>query len=246
VVEVLAFPDAEDTSVDLTYCFGDVSYSAQAEQVRFREDRSVTVSGDGSYFLNAVYNEGEYASCWYGYTVEGTCQGDVSLYQNADGYTIVEGENLDGIRITVENRDKEVSEVVQTQEDSILITNDGEELLLLCDPDHDGIYDTNVLEPEEVVTEPTEETAEPQEEEPEGDEKKEPGDFPIGLVIGAVVIVAAAFLFLKGRKKPQTEAAPAPQVVMPPQQAAPRICPYCGNPLGDDAAFCGNCGNKVV
>ena len=194
MVEIV--PDISGETVDLKYELPGVSYVVQAESgeaIVFSDDDSATLTCDGKYVLSAIYNEGEYASPWYCYTVEGSCSGTVSLTQDAEGYCIVTGEDLANISLTVKGHNSSQTIDFSTDEDSVLIKNAGDQIVLLVDTDENGTYETPI---ENDVSDKVQ-------------EKTPPGDdtviIIIVLVLVGILVVVSLLATLVFAIKKQTE-----------------------------------------
>ena len=146
-ITVLPDPSGENKKLDYRYEFRDVSLSAaaeNAESVVFSENRSVELTGSGRYSLAATYNEGCYSSDWYYYEISGSTPGRICLSQNDDGYTVISGDELKNITLTLRGNSSELSERFSTEYPSVLVTEKNQTLFLLADSDEDGTYETRI------------------------------------------------------------------------------------------------------
>lgn len=147
LVNLKIVPEGNVGELDLSYEQEDVYYSVQTdtgESVVFAGEDSATLICNGDYVLSAVYNEGAYASPWYSYTVEGDCSGSISFSQDKEGYSIVSGDDLTNVVITAKGHKGTQTLTFTTNEDSVLIKNSGNTIVLFADKDNNGTYETQV------------------------------------------------------------------------------------------------------
>ena len=149
VVELNIVPETGNSAIDLTYTFDGVSYIVQTQtgkQVFLSENKNVSVECNGAYSLTAMYDEGEYSSDWYYYCIEGICDGTISISQNEQGYTIISGDDLENVNLTVKSENNTLSKSFTTDKNSVMITNQGNTVAILLDSDSNGTYETDLNE----------------------------------------------------------------------------------------------------
>lgn len=145
-------PDGGTGTLDVNYTYPDASYSVSSqsgESVSFSEDNSVVMDCNGEYTVTAVYNEYNYATPWYYYSITGMTDGSIGLSQDADGYTIISCEDLDGVELTVRGHSGEAVQEINTDEDEVLVKDENGEIALYVDTDDDGTFET-LLQSEEI------------------------------------------------------------------------------------------------
>ena len=144
--EIIVFPEDEASGIDVEYCFDGVSLAAECESsqsVAFSEDRAITLECSGEYSLSATYNETGNASSWFNYNVQGDSSGAVRLFQDDEGYTVISGDDLGDINISVQNSSGVQSRKLSTDEKKVRISGDNA-LVFLIDADNNGTFETNI------------------------------------------------------------------------------------------------------
>lgn len=147
VKDVCVSPEAGDGALDMTYQYSGILYGAKAQNsksVSFTNDKRVELDCNGEYVLTAIYNESKYATPWYSYTVSGLADGKVSLSLDKEGYTVISGENLDGVKLTVKGKNGEESCEIKTSEDRVMIKDENGRLALYADTDDDGTFEAGI------------------------------------------------------------------------------------------------------
>ena len=142
--EVVVELQDKAAEIDFQYETNEVTMATKAESgelVTFVDNGSVSMKCDGSYKLSAIYNEGYYSSLWYYYSIEGENSPNIGLSQDEDGYVIVNGDNLDNIKITVKNLEEEQTKIISTESKSLLLKDDGNKLTVYIDSDGNGTFD---------------------------------------------------------------------------------------------------------
>ncbi|HNW03848.1 MAG TPA: FecR domain-containing protein [Oscillospiraceae bacterium] len=81
------------------------------------------------------------------------------------------------------------------------------------------------------------------------EDAREKGGFPVVIVVAGTVLLAAggaAAVFITARSRRKAAAAPAyaASARADGRQSA-KLCPNCGNPLGENSNFCGKCGQRL-
>ncbi len=145
--ELYIVPDSGAEALDLSYQYSGVLYSIKTqsgENVSFSESNSVEMECNGEYTLTATYDNGKYSTSWYYYSISGTTDGEIGLSQDSDGYTIISGDTLTGVKLTVKGASGEVVRSIDTTEDSLLIKDDNGTIVLYADVDNNGTFETNL------------------------------------------------------------------------------------------------------
>lgn len=144
---IIITPDSEDSSLDFDYYLSGTSYSVKAEhgeEISFMDNDSVEVECDGDYVITAIYDENNYSAPWYYYSVSGNTEGSIGVSQDESGYTIVSGDNLIGLKLTVKGDSGEIVREINTDENSVLIKEKDGVVVLYADINNDGTYETNL------------------------------------------------------------------------------------------------------
>ena len=132
-------------SVDLSIMYDNYYLSAESnaqESVCFSENGDIKINGKTSDFnIQITANEGYYSTDWYQISVSGDSGTDPKLEVTDKGY-ILSGKDLSEVTVYAEN-EKTAGELnLKTDEETVLITQDGENLCVKSDEDKDGEYET--------------------------------------------------------------------------------------------------------
>lgn len=144
---IIITPDSENCSFDFDYYLSGTSYSVKTEhgeEIYFTDNDSVEMECDGDYVITAIYDENNYSTSWYYYSISGNAEGTIGVSQNESGYTIVSGDNLNGLKLTVKGNSGEIVREIDTDENSVLIKEDDGVVVLYADIDHNGTFETNL------------------------------------------------------------------------------------------------------
>lgn len=120
--------------------------------ITFKPNGSLTIqTADATdYGLSVTANEGYTPLPWHTISVTGSGVTELSTESVAEG-VVLHSDNLNDVTVygTDDNETKELE--FSTQEDSVLITEKSDELVILADNDNDGTYET----PVETISKPT-------------------------------------------------------------------------------------------
>jgi len=144
---IIITPDSGDYSFDFDYYLSGTSYSVKTEhgeEISFTDNDSVEMECDGDYVITAIYDENNYSTSWYYYSISGNTEGTIGVSQNESGYTIVSGDNLNGLKLTVKGNFGEIVREINTDENSVLIKEDDGVVVLYADIDNNGSFETNL------------------------------------------------------------------------------------------------------
>lgn len=124
--------------------------SAAAEDITFHPNGKLEATGiAGEYTMGIVANEGYNTLPWHQVFAAGKDGGAVCLEQVDEGI-LMKADNLQDVEITVKNREEELSLKLDTEETDILLTvastDNGEQPVVMLDPDEDGVYDVEWVE----------------------------------------------------------------------------------------------------
>ena len=98
-----------------------------------------------TYYVDLVANDGYHDLPWYRIEITGSDTAEVSTEKTDDGI-IIHSDNLTDTSITVTDKDSEQQITISTQQDSIMIAEEDDELTIYADSDGDGIYEQNITE----------------------------------------------------------------------------------------------------
>lgn len=199
---IIVTSDSEDSSFDFDYYLFGTSYSVKAEdgeEVTFLGDDSVEMDCNGAYTITAIYDENNYSTPWYYYSVVGNTDGTIGVSQDESGYMIVTGDDLNGLKLTVRGDSGELVREIDTDENSVLIKEDAGVIVLYADTDNNGTYETNIDKIDSVddSTNPSD----------KDDEQDSVGEFfkdnllYIGVGTFVIVLIAVIIVIVVKRKK---------------------------------------------
>lgn len=144
--EAYKFQASEKNSeLDLSINYENFYLSASGdnqESIVFNPNGNVSINGDTTDFnIQITANEGYYSTDWYQLSVSGDSGTNPKVEITDKGY-ILSGEDLTDITIYAENATKANELDLKTDEDTLFITQEGENLCVKSDEDKDGQYET--------------------------------------------------------------------------------------------------------
>ena len=139
----ITMDEPEECSFDMVYTNSLISASgSKVKQVDMRADGAVEMQADSSdYELSMTFNEGYHTLPWHTVSVSGRNADQASMIM-ADEGVIVSSDNLEYIEIAARNEEENVSLDYCCDAESILLTEEADQLTVYADTDHDGDYET--------------------------------------------------------------------------------------------------------
>ncbi len=125
----------------------------------FSPEGLVSISNNKGQYTISLTSNNDYTNLpWYTVKVGGTeCAENPLLTNTGDGY-IFEGEELTNISVVANNDEETKVLTFDSDETSVLITNDGDDLVIKEDSDDDGTYDEIIASSDENFVPTTEST----------------------------------------------------------------------------------------
>lgn len=146
----------EENTTGFSLDYGNYLESAtlsSSGSITFKPNGSLTIQATEAtdYGLSITANEGYTPLPWHTISFTGSNATEVSTESVTEGI-ILHSDNLNNVTVygTDDNETKELK--FSTQEDSVLITEKSDELVILIDTDNDGTYETPVEEESSKVT----------------------------------------------------------------------------------------------
>ena len=147
---------SEDSSMNFSLSYGKYLETAELDSpgsITFKPNGSLSVQATEAtdYGLSITSNTGYTPLSWHTISFAGSNATEVSTESVTEGI-ILYSDNLTNVTVygTDDNETKELK--FSTQEDSVLITEKSDELVILIDTDNDGTYETPVEEETSKVT----------------------------------------------------------------------------------------------
>ena len=135
----------EDTELDISITYDNFYLSASSDNqdsITFNPSGNVQINGKSEDFnIKITANEGYYSTDWYQLSVTGDSGTNPKVEMTDKGY-ILSGEELTDITVYAENTESANELKLKTDENSVYITQEGENLCVKSDEDKDGKYET--------------------------------------------------------------------------------------------------------
>ena len=135
----------EDTELDISITYDNFYLSASSDNqdsITFNPSGNVQINGKSEDFnIKITANEGYYSTDWYQLSVTGDSGTNPKVEMTDKGY-ILSGEELTDITVYAENTESANELKLKTDENSVYITQEGENLCVKTDEDKDGKYET--------------------------------------------------------------------------------------------------------
>ncbi len=135
--------DNEELNVSIKYDNYYLSASGNTEEsIVLNPNGDVAINGKATDFnIQITANEGYYSTDWYQLSVSGDSGTNPKVEMTDKGY-ILSGEDLNDITVYAENTETANELKLKTDEDTVFITQEGENLCVKSDEDQDGQYET--------------------------------------------------------------------------------------------------------
>lgn len=138
-------PTMPGQEYDVQMLYQNCGYSIEAESLvnaKFVPEKSVDVkSGGGKISAGMTLNKGYYGLPWYTITASSNNAKAIGLTKNENGI-IVNSDNFSNLVVTGENDDETKQITLNTESNSVLITEKDNSLVACVDNNNDGTYET--------------------------------------------------------------------------------------------------------
>lgn len=112
----------------------------------FSQDGMVSIDSENTadFYLDIVANEGCFDLPWYKVEISSTGATEIATEKSEDG-VVISGDHLADVTIRVSNDSGETEIEISSSEESILLTQSGDEPAVFEDTDGDGVYEKQVI-----------------------------------------------------------------------------------------------------
>ena len=144
--EGYVFESSSDNSeLDLSITYENFYLSASGENqdsISFSPNGNVEINGTTNDFnIKITANEGHHSTDWHQLSVSGDSGTNPKVEMTEKGY-FLSGEDLTDVTVYAENTETANELKLKTDEDTVFITQEGENLCVKSDEDKDGQYET--------------------------------------------------------------------------------------------------------
>lgn len=146
IEDIYTIQSNDNNTLDISITYDNYYMSAASTSnnpITFDPNGSVSIENETSDFeITIVANNGYYSTDWYNVSIKGESGQNPQLSVCDEGY-LISGDELKGLEIYVDNRNSaEILNLKSSGDNTILLTQVGEDLCAKVDDDSDGTFET--------------------------------------------------------------------------------------------------------